>query len=236
MDQVWEYRQVLLDGLYQTIIVFVLGAALALVSAFTIGIAGLSDHGPVRWFAVGWVEFWRGTSMLVQLFWIYFVLPFLGIDVPALVAAVLALGLNEGAYAAEIVRGTIKARPRGQTEASIALGMGKTLRMRRILIPQSIPAMLPPFGNVFVDTLKNTSLVSLVTVRDLTFQGQAVLNNTGATIAVYSTLLVIYFILSMITSTGMKWLEGVVAIDRTRSPLKVRIPKMGGGPGVGGGR
>ncbi len=218
MSAIWEYRNVLLDGLWLTLLVFVLGSAVALATAFAAGLAALSDHWFLRWPSVAFVEVFRGTSMLVQLFWFFYVLPFFGLELGPLTAAVLAVGLNEGAYAGEIVRGTIKNRPKGQTEACVALGMGKALRMRRVLIPQSIPAMLPPFGNVFVDLLKNTSLVSLVTLNELTRQGQSIWNATGETVAVYTTLLVIYFILSMIVSYGMKLLEARFDITRPKRP------------------
>ncbi len=218
MSAIWEYHSVLLSGLWVTLLVFVLGITVAIATAFVAGLAALSDHWFLRWPSVVFVEVFRGTSMLVQMFWFFYVLPFFGLELSPLTAAVLAVGLNEGAYAAEIVRGTIKARPRGQTEACVALGIGKTLRMRRILIPQSIPAMLPPFGNVFVDLLKNTSLVSLVTVGDLTFGAQAVWNATGETVPVFTTLLVMYFILSMIVYYAMKWLERRFAIDRPSRP------------------
>jgi polar amino acid transport system permease protein len=149
-----------------------------------------------------------------------------------LMAGVLALGLNEGAYAAEVVRGAIRSRPSGQTEACVALGIPPAKRMRRILIPQSIPAMLPPFGNVLVDLLKNTSLVSLVTVLDLTYQAGQIRINTGETAAVFLTLLVMYFILSLLLSAFMAWLERRFAIDRKARPKAAKLfslPRQGAG-------
>lgn len=208
-------------GLLVTLLVTVLGTALAAVTAFAAGLGRLSEHWFVRWPAGGFIEVFRGTSLVVQMFWFFFALPAFGIQLAPIAAAVLALGLNEGAYAAEIVRGAISSRTAGQNEACIALNMGKALRMRRVLIPQSIPAMLPPFGNVMVDLLKNSSLVSLVTVSDLTFRSTFIKNEMGHTTTVLLTIAVIYFILSQLISLFSRWLERRFALDRVpRSALR----------------
>jgi polar amino acid transport system permease protein len=214
MSDVIAYAPLLLQGLLITLLVTVLSAVVAVATAFTAGLGRLSQHWWLRWPAGVFVEIFRGTSLLVQMFWFFFALPFFGIQLAPLTAAVLALGLNEGAYAAEIVRGTISARAAGQTEACVALGMGPALRMRRVLIPQSIPAMLPPFCNVLVDLLKNTSLVSLVTVADLTFRAQMVRSTTGETTAVFLTILVLYFVLASLISMLMRWLERRFDLER----------------------
>ncbi|MGH3518327.1 MAG: ectoine/hydroxyectoine ABC transporter permease subunit EhuC [Haloechinothrix sp.] len=227
-DRLWQ-------GLLITLQVTALGALLAVIVAFTAGIARLSRHLVIRAPAAIFVEVFRGTSLIVQLFWFFFALPLVGIQMSALTAGVLALGLNEGAYAAEVVRGAISSRPKGQTEACVALSIPPAKRMRRILIPQSIPAMLPPFGNVLVDLLKNTSLVSLVTVLDLTYEAGTIRTNTGETGAVFLTLLVMYFILSSLLSLMMKWLERRFAIDRKTGSMRMKalsVPRPGGG-GIG---
>ncbi len=226
-DRLWE-------GLLVTLQVTALGAVLAVIVAFAAGIARLSQHLVIRAPAAVFVEVFRGTSLIVQMFWFFFALPLVGIQMSPLTAGVLALGLNEGAYAAEIVRGAISSRPKGQTEACIALSIPPAKRMRRILIPQSIPAMLPPFGNVLVDLLKNTSLVSLVTVLDLTYQATTIRTNTGETTEVLLTLLVMYFVLSMLLWLMMSWLERRFAIDRKTGSMKPKswMPARAGG-GVG---
>jgi polar amino acid transport system permease protein len=226
MPDVIAYAPLLVQGLLITLLVTVLGAAVAVVTAFAAGLARLSQHRWLRWPAGVFVEIFRGTSLLVQMFWFFFAMPFFGIQLAPLTAAVLALGLNEGAYAAEIVRGTIGSRARGQTEACVALGIGPALRMRRILIPQSIPAMLPPFGNVLVDLLKNTALVSLVTVADLTFRAQMVRNTTGQTAAVFLTILVVYFVLSLLLALLVKWLERRFALDRQTPAQRLHVQTL----------
>lgn len=227
MSEILPFWRLLLDGLWITILVAVLGIVLAGVVAFTAGLARLSRFWFVRAPAALFVETFRGTSLLVQLFWFFFALPFFGIQLEPITAAVLALGLNEGAYAAEIVRGSILGRPRGQDEAGIALGMSRSQRLRRILIPQAVPSMLPPFGNVAVDLLKNTALVSLVTVSDLTFSAQSIRNVTGETTAVFLTILVMYYVLSLLIGALVSFLER--RFDVTRVGRKPDLVASTGG-------
>jgi len=229
MNAVIEFAPLLLQGLWVTILVTVLGALLTLFVAFAAGLAGLSKHWWLRVPSSIFVEFFRGSGLLVQMFWFFYALPFLGIQLTPLMAGVLALGLNEGAYAAEVVRGTIRSRPKGQTEASIALGMSPALRMRRILIPQSIPAMLPAFGNVMVDLLKNTSLVSLVTVSDLTWRAFNARTVTGATVELFLTILVLYYVLSLLLGWLTRWLEKKYALDRKSLAKAKPLKKLMGG-------
>lgn len=227
MEAVIEFFPLMMQGLWVTVLVTVLGIMLTMVVAFTAGIAGLSKRWWLRVPSSIFIEFIRGSGLLVQMFWFFYALPAFGIQLTPLLAGVLALGLNEGAYAAEVVRGTIRSRPKGQTEAAIALGMKPSLRMRRILLPQSIPAMLPAFGNVMVDLLKNTSLVSLVTVSDLTWRAMNARTITGATVELFLTILVMYYILSLLLGWLTRWLERRFAIDRKSlakaKPLKTLI-------------
>lgn len=218
MDTITDpaYIQAFVKAIGITLLLTLLGSMLGLVIAFVVGLCRMSTHRVLRWPAALFAEFFRGSSMLVQMYWLFFVLPFFGLQLAPITAGVLALGLNEGAYASEIVRGTITSRSKGQTEAAIALGMKPTLRMRRILIPQAIPAMLPPFGNVLVDVLKNSSLISLVTVVEMTRWAFNSRINTGDTTALYLTILVAYFILSMLLSWFMAWMEHRFALNRNK--------------------
>lgn len=227
MESVIEYSGLLGQGLAVTILVTILGVLLTVLVAFTAGLSGLSQHWFLRWPSYVFVEFFRGSGLLVQMFWFFYALPFLGIQLHPIAAGVLALGLNEGAYAAEIVRGTIRSRPKGQTEAAIALGMSRTKRLWRILIPQSIPAMLPGFGNVMVDLLKNTSLVSLVTVADLTWRAFNARTVTGATVELFLTILVIYYLLSLLIGWFTRWMEGRFALDRKAVGRATRRSRLG---------
>ncbi|MFE1551647.1 ectoine/hydroxyectoine ABC transporter permease subunit EhuC [Streptomyces sp. NPDC058718] len=197
----------LADGLLVTVEATVLGAAVALVLAYALGLLSRSARLPVRGATRLVVEFFRGTSLYVQLFWLFFALPMLGFRLEPLACGVLALGLNFGAYGAEVVRGAVAAVPRGQTEAAIALSMGPVLRLRRVVLPQAHALMVAPFKNLLVQLLKATPLLSLVTVPDLTFQIDQLRSATGSTAASYLLLLGLYFGLAVVLSLLMNALE-----------------------------
>lgn len=199
----------ILRGLDETIILTVLGSLLALIIAVVTGIARTSKYRAVRMITGTYVEVFRGTSILVQMFWLYFVLPLppFNIRVSAMVAGVLALGLNVGAYGAEVVRGAIQAVPKGQIEASIALNMPPMMRMRRVILPQALVRIIPPFGNLMIELLKATSLVSLITLSDITFQARSLQRTQGRTLELYGLLLVIYFLIAYPLTMLVRWFE-----------------------------
>jgi polar amino acid transport system permease protein len=184
-----------------------MGSALAVVVAFAAGLGRLSRFMAVRALATTYIEFFRGTSIFVQLFWVYFVLPFAGITLTPLQAGVLALGLNVGAYGAEVVRGAVKAIGREQREACIALNLTRFQAMRHIVLPQALPLMLPTFGNNAIELLKGTAVVSLISLSDMTFQAQVVRAQTGSTLIPFATILLLYFVMAWLISLGMRWLE-----------------------------
>ncbi|MCT8329596.1 ectoine/hydroxyectoine ABC transporter permease subunit EhuC [Albidovulum sediminis] len=201
------YLALILQGALVTAQLTVMGSALALVAAFAAGLGRIAPLAPVRWLATVYIEFFRGTSIFVQLFWVYFVLPFAGISLSPLMAGVLALGLNVGAYAAEVVRGAILSVPKDQYEATIALNLTKLQRMRHVILPQALPLMLPTFGNNAIELLKATAVVSLISLTDMTFQAQVVRAQTGSTLIPFATILILYFAMAMIITTGVRALE-----------------------------
>ncbi|WP_454857031.1 ectoine/hydroxyectoine ABC transporter permease subunit EhuC [Rhizobium binxianense] len=197
----------LLQGAWTTVQVAVLGAVLAMVMALLAAIAKLYAPWPLRWLATIYIEIFRGTSALVQLFWLYFVLPQFGLSLDAFVVAVLALGLNIGAYGAEVVRGAIRSVARGQWEASIALNMTRQQMLRRVILPQAFVAMIPPWGNLFIELVKSTSLVSLITLADLTFKAQQMNQTTLKTVPIFTLVLLIYLAISLTITIGMRLTE-----------------------------
>ena len=201
------YLALILQGALVTAKLTVFGSALALVAAFLAGLGRIATWWPLRWLATLYIEFFRGTSIYVQLFWAYFVLPFMGISLSPLAAGVLALGLNVGAYAAEVVRGAILSVPKDQYEATIALNLGKFHRMRHVILPQALPLMLPTFGNNAIELLKATAVVSLISLTDMTFQAQIVRAQTGSTLIPFVTILILYFAMALIISAFIRMLE-----------------------------
>jgi len=197
----------LLRGLAVTVELTLAAIALAVVFALAAGLARLSPRRALAWPAVVYIEVFRGTSALVQLFWFYFVLPFFGIELSAFIAGMLVLALNTGAYGAEVVRGAVLAVPRGQLDASAALNLSRRQTLWRIVMPQAFPAMLPPAGNLAIELLKNSALVSLITITELTFAAQLLRAETLRTAEIFGLVLVLYFGVALCITAGVRLLE-----------------------------
>lgn len=207
MEQWSGYLGLIMQGFWVTVQLTFFGCILALVMAFVAGLGRLSRFFALRWLATAYIEFFRGTSVFVQLFWAYFVLPLMGVPLEPLEAGVLALGLNVGAYGAEVVRGAIVSLPREQVEACVALNLTRWHRLRHILLPQAFILMLPTFGNNAIELLKGTAVVSLISLSDMTFQAQVVRLQTGNTAMPFLTILVLYFALALVITYATRGLE-----------------------------
>jgi polar amino acid transport system permease protein len=212
--QLLQFAGPLLEGLRITLRLTVAGAVLGIICSVLAGLGRKSTFPPVRWIASIYIEVFRGTSALIQLFWFYFALPLLGINLSALMAGVLVLGLNMGAYGAEVVRSSIAAVPKGQEEAATALGFSRTQTLWRIIIPQAILPSLPPFGNLLIELLKNSALASLITLSELTFSAQTLRTDTLETVPIFTIVLIIYFVVAQIIAYGVRSLEHKLAQSR----------------------
>ena len=192
----------------------------ALLAAFVAGLGRLSRSRLQRSLARIYVDIFRGTSALVQLFWVYFGLPLLGISFDAMFAGILVLGLNVGAYGSEVVRGAIQSVPREQREAAVALNLSERQTLWRIILPQALLGMIPPFGNLFIELLKGTALVSLITLSELTFRGQTLRTAMLRSGEIFGLILLLYFLLAQIITFGMRRLEQRLAIGQDYGGVK----------------
>jgi polar amino acid transport system permease protein len=209
----------LLDGARVTIQVTSLAAVLGTALAVLSGLGSLSSWRAVRGVSRAYVEFFRGTSEIVQLFWFFFALPLVAPALPDFIperivrltpleAGVAVLAVNTGAYGSEVVRGAIQAVGQGQREAAVALSLTPFQRMRHVIFPQAVLTMLPPYGNLLIQLLKGTALVSLITLSDLTFEAQKLrVNGTADAPTVYSAILVMYFIMALAITAVVRLLE-----------------------------
>lgn len=206
---VQTWGKLLALGTLETCKLFAMTLVLELLIALVFGLARLSRNRAVRIFANVFVEVFRGVSSYVTLFWLYFALPIIGITLSAPKAAVFALALVHGAYASEYVRSTLLAVPKGQIDAATALNMTSFQRMRYVLFPQALVAMMPLLANDAIMLLKATSLASLVTVQELTEAGIAinVATYSSKAFAVFTILLIIYFVLSQLVARAMRAIE-----------------------------
>lgn len=206
------YWPLLLSGSLITCAQFLLASIIAITCALVAGLGKLSGNRLIRGASIIYIEIFRGTSLLVQLYWIFFVLPLFGLTLPSFVAGFLSVGLNVGSYGAEIVRGAIQSVPKGQWEAAYAISMSPAKRMRRIILPQALALMLPPWGNLLIELLKGTALVSLISVMDLMFQAKQINASTFLSAQAFGTALVVYYILARFLITPpMRWLERSMA-------------------------
>ncbi|QKJ88389.1 ectoine/hydroxyectoine ABC transporter permease subunit EhuC [Paramixta manurensis] len=186
----------LLHGIGVTLEVTLFAALLALILSFVLAFLRLARWRAVRFIASAWIEFFRGTSALVQLFYLFFILPLLGVNISPLLTAVIGLGVNFSAFGAEIVRSALVNVSRDQYDAARALDFSTVAAFRRIIFPQSLPLMLPPLGNLLIELLKSTSLVSLITLSDLTFAGSTLITSIGQQTLIWSMVLLCYFLLT----------------------------------------
>jgi polar amino acid transport system permease protein len=206
------YGPQFVDGSITTAMQALFAAALAVAVAVVMGLMRLSHNRLVYGTATVYIEIFRGTSLLVQIYWIFFVLPLFGLSLEKFTAGYIAVGMNLGAYGAELVRGGILSVPKGQWEAALALSMSPAKRMRRIIFPQAFLNMLPPWGNLLIELLKGTALVALISVTDLMFIARKINGSTYLSAQAFGSALIIYYIMSRSVITPfMRWLELVMA-------------------------
>lgn len=205
---IWVYRWLLADGLLYTVGF----TAICVALGFTVGvIAGMGRRVQsklIAWPLHAYVELFRCTPLLVQLVWFYYALPILtGIAMTPSVASALALSLYGGAFYSEIVRGGINSLDKGQTEAGLVLGMSHWQLMRHIILPQAFKRMLPPLMSQSIMQLKNTSLLSVLAVPDLLYQGQSAAHDSYRPLEIYTVVALCYFIVLFPATMLVRWLE-----------------------------
>ena len=212
-----QYLNPLMQGALVTIELTIYSTILGAILSFAAGIGKTARNPVIKVIAATYIEIFRGTSLLVQLFWLYFALPVagqaMGIDLrlPPVVAGVLALSLNIGAYGAEVVRGAIQAVSKDQYEAAKALNFTPRKTLWRIALPQALPEMMPAFGNLAIQNLKDTALVSLISLSDLAFRAEQLRNFTQDSTTIYTMALFMYFGLALVLTAMMKLLERYVS-------------------------
>ncbi len=202
-----HYLPVLLKGAEVTAVIAVASMLLGAVLAFAAGLARFAGGRLLSWIALTYIEIFRGTSLLVQLFWLYYALPLIGISFDPVTTGIVGLALNIGAYGAEVVRGALQSVPDTQHEAARALNFRPRQALFHIVLPQAVVEMMPAFGNLAVQNLKDTALVSRISISDLTFQAQQLRNITLDSVTIYSLTLVGYFIMALVLAGFMRWVE-----------------------------
>ncbi|MBQ8829891.1 MAG: amino acid ABC transporter permease [Burkholderiaceae bacterium] len=203
-----ESLPLLLKGAVITVEITALSVGLGLLIGMVFGIARLSSNRFFRSLAAIYIDFIRGTPLLVQIFLVYFAFPpILGVRIDPFVAAVAACSINSGAYIAEIIRGGIQSIDVGQTEAARALGLSWFKTMRFVILPQAFKRILPPLGNEFITMLKDSSLVSVIGFGELTRTGQLIISRTYAAFEIWIAVAVIYLVMTLAISRLVAYAE-----------------------------
>lgn len=208
MSDLAEWAPRLWQGMLFTVTLTIGAMGVALALGLLLALARLDKR---RWYFVwpaqAFVELIRGTPLLVQLFYIFYVLPFVGIRLDRVPAGILGLAINYGAYLSEVFRSGIEAVPRGQWEAADALGMSNRLKLRRIVLPQAFRIVVPPVGNYFISLFKDSALVATISIPELLFTAQLLASETFRYVEIYTVIFVIYFAISYPASLGVRWVE-----------------------------
>lgn len=201
------YLPILIDGVWLTLVVTVLSLVLSTVLGLFWALLGSSKVRLLRQISRTFITVIRGIPIIVQLFYIYFVFPEIGVNLTAMQAGIIGLGIAYSAYQAENFRAGIEAVDKGQIEAAQSIGMSESLVMRRVILPQAFKISLPPFGNMMIMMLKDSSLVSTITVAELTRQGQLIAASTFDNMTVFTLVALIYLAMSLPLTYLAGWLE-----------------------------
>lgn len=205
---VWANWQDLLNGTLVTIELVAVSLFFGCIIGLLVGIGRLDpSRRVVHSICSVYVAAIRGTPLLVQLFILFFGLPHFGVLLPAFVCGVIGLSIYSGAYVSEIVRGAIQSIDRGQVEAARSLGMPGRMSMINVVLPQAFVRMIPPLGNEFIALIKNSALVSLLTIHDVMHEGQKIISVSYRSLEVYLAVAVIYFVLTGVTTYALRRIE-----------------------------
>ena len=210
----------LLKGAILTLELTAVAVAMGIVIGLFMSLMRLSNVKILRGIAIAYIDFFRGTPLLVQIYMVYFAIPqLLQFQTPnnyQFIAGILALGLNSGAYVAEIFRAGIQSIDRGQTEAARSLGMTQAQAMRHVILPQAVKRVIPPLGNEFIALLKDSSLVSIIALQDLMYTGKLIVSRTLQPFVIYFEVALFYLAMTLILSRLVNYSERRLGVSDKR--------------------
>ncbi|MDH3289147.1 MAG: ectoine/hydroxyectoine ABC transporter permease subunit EhuD [Betaproteobacteria bacterium] len=210
---VWDIAPRLAEGLVVTLQATVLGMAVALTLGLVLALARRSRYRLVGWPTSALVEFVRSTPLLVQIYFLFYILPDAGLRLSPLATGVLALGLHYAAYCSEVYRAGLESVPKGQWEAAVALNLSRWRTMKDIIIPQAIPPVVPALGNYLVAMFKDTPLLSAITVLEVLQAAKLVGSETFRYVEPLTLVGVLFLVLSLLSATAIRWVEGRVRME-----------------------
>jgi polar amino acid transport system permease protein len=207
LNDAQEFLPILMQGVWLTIVLTIGSLFLSTLLGLVWALMRVSGFGLLDKGATLFVNFIRGIPIIVQLFYIYFVLPDMGITLSAMQAAIIGLGIAYSAYHSENFRAGIEAIDHGQIEAAQSIGMGWWMIMRRVILPQAIRIILPPYGNIMIMMLKDSSQASTITVAELAMQGKLIASSTFKNTSVFTMVAIMYLCMSLPLMALVSWME-----------------------------
>jgi His/Glu/Gln/Arg/opine family amino acid ABC transporter permease subunit len=204
-----DYFGVLLQGLWITVALTLSVIVMSAILAVPVALARMAPNRLIRFPVDAYVEVTRATPLLLQLIYIYYVLPSIGIRLPGIVCAVIGLTFNYTAYMSEVYRGGIKAVAQGQWLAAAALGMTDSLAFRRIILPQAVRIVIPTLGNYFISLFKDTALCSVIGIQELLFKGTIISARSFQYFTIYTLTAILYFSVGYPAALFVRWLERI---------------------------
>lgn len=203
-----EFMPQLMTGLYYTLLISIIGLLIGFALGIIFGLGRVSKSKIAYGISTVYIEVVRGTPVLVQAIWIFFAFPLIiGFNFNSIVAGIIVIAINSGAYIAEIVRGTVESIEKGQMEAGRSLGLNRGQTMRHIIWPQAFKRMIPPLGNQFIISIKDTSLLSVILVPELIFQGRLIAANNFNAVEIYTTVALFYLAITFSLSMILRVIE-----------------------------
>lgn len=203
-----DFLPELMTGLYYTLLISIIGLLIGFALGAIFGLGRVAENKFAYIISTIYIEIIRGTPVLVQAIWIFFALPLIiQHDMDSIVAGVIVIALNSGAYIAEIVRGAVESIEKGQMEAGRSLGLNRRQTMRHIIWPQALKRMIPPLGNQFIISIKDTSLLSVILVPELIFQGRLIAANHFNAVEIYTAVALFYLAITLTLSFVLRIIE-----------------------------
>jgi len=207
-DTVWGSFDFLMSGLQMTLVISAITLVLAMVAGLIIALLDMSKFPPARWLGVSFGEIIRNTPILVQLLWVYYVLPIVfGVRIESLLALVIGLSLYQGAFISEVYRSGIQSVRRGPSEAAQVLGLTPLQNFARIVLPQAIRMTLPPLASNFVQLIKFSSLGAVISVSEITRRGMELSATNFRPLETFTFIAVVYFVICWPLAMGIRWWE-----------------------------
>lgn len=193
---IWDNRDILIKGISNTLLISIVAIPISICLGVIVCMMRISDRRIMRWPAIAYIEFIRNIPLLILIFMVFYALPFYGIRLGGLATGFLCLSIYGGAYFAEIFRGGIQSVPKGQFDASMALGLRYGFYMRKIIFPQLVQYVFPPGTNITLTMIKETSLLSMITVAELTYAAHDINGRTFTPVETFATIAVLYWMIS----------------------------------------